>query len=116
MAKANKSLTPSTEKMKFSYNEARKVGDRLEEARWANSIGNLLKERGEYVKALKWYRRDYDISQKLADDTKSCLNLMTTCQCMGEINFRLKDYKEAHFFMVAFMFYSTSYKHHEIAR
>lgn len=82
------------EGMKSYYKAAKESGDREEEARWANQIGHAYKDRGDYVDALTWFRLDYDISAKRRHEGP-CLNLMPTCQCLGEIYHRLEQYKEA---------------------
>lgn len=82
------------EGMKACYRDAKSSGDREEEARWANQIGHAYKDRGDYVDALTWFRLDFDISEKRKTDELP-LNLMTTCQCLGEIYHRLGDYNEA---------------------
>ncbi|CAA7053050.1 unnamed protein product [Microthlaspi erraticum] len=76
---------------KKAYRKALEEGDRREEARWANNIGNLLKNDGEYVKALKWFRIDYDISVKHLPGK----DLLPTCQSLGEIYLRLEEFEEA---------------------
>ncbi len=83
--------------MKSCYKEAKKNGDREEEARWANQIGHALKEHGDYVEALTWFRLDYDISlkRKPVDQASPRVNLMPTCQSLGEIYLRLEDFDEA---------------------
>ncbi|KAG8642972.1 hypothetical protein MANES_12G152000v8 [Manihot esculenta] len=74
-----------------AYRSAKEVGHRQEEARWANLIGNILKNRGEYVEALKWFRIDYDISVKYLPEK----HLLPTCQSLGEIHLRLHQLKDA---------------------
>ncbi|KAL5053290.1 hypothetical protein RYX36_033972 [Vicia faba] len=76
---------------KYSYRTAKEEGNHREEARWANVIGDILKNRGEYVQALKWIRIDYEISRKYLPDNQ----LLTTCQSLGEIYLRLEHFKEA---------------------
>ncbi|VVA98138.1 unnamed protein product [Arabis nemorensis] len=76
---------------KRSYRKAAEVGNRGEEARWANNVGDILKNDGEYVEALKWFRIDYDISVKHLPGK----DLLPTCQSLGEIYLRLEDFKEA---------------------
>ncbi|KAK9678734.1 hypothetical protein RND81_11G230100 [Saponaria officinalis] len=76
---------------KRSYRSAKEIGNRREEARWANVIGDILKNRGQYVEAIKWLRIDYDISSQ-------CLlekDLLPTCQTLGELYLRLEDFSEA---------------------
>lgn len=82
------------EGMKACYRAAKESGDREEEARWANQIGHAYKDRGDYVDALIWFRLDYDISVKRQFDGPR-LNLMPTCQSLGEIYHRLGDYRQA---------------------
>ncbi|OMO57086.1 Leucine-rich repeat, ribonuclease inhibitor subtype [Corchorus capsularis] len=76
---------------KRSYRLAKEEGNRQEEARWANVIGNILKNRGEYVEALKWLRLDYEVSNKYLPEKQ----LLATCQSMGEVYLRLGDYSNA---------------------
>ncbi|XP_026420817.1 protein TONSOKU-like isoform X2 [Papaver somniferum] len=76
---------------KRSYRQASSVGNRPEEARWANVIGDILKNRGEYIEALKWLRIDYELSMKYLPEKQ----LLPTCQSLGEIYLRLQDYKQA---------------------
>ncbi|OVA01147.1 Leucine-rich repeat [Macleaya cordata] len=76
---------------KRAYKQASAVGNRQEEARWANIIGDILKNRGEYVEALKWLRIDYELSMKYLPEKQ----LLPTCQSLGEVYLRLQDYKEA---------------------
>ncbi|KAI9070618.1 hypothetical protein K1719_047416 [Acacia pycnantha] len=76
---------------KTAYRNAKAEGNRREEARWANVIGDLLKNRGEYVEALKWLRIDYDISLKYLPEK----HLLPTCQSLGEIYLRLEHFTDA---------------------
>ncbi|XP_027181634.1 protein TONSOKU-like [Coffea eugenioides] len=76
---------------KRAYKEAKEVGNRAEEARWANYIGNIHKNRGEYVQALKWLRIDYDVSSNFLPDKQ----LLPTCNTLGELYLRLQDFKDA---------------------
>ncbi|KAK8524900.1 hypothetical protein V6N12_029752 [Hibiscus sabdariffa] len=76
---------------KRAYRKAKEEGNRQEEARWANLIGYILKNRGEYVEALKWFRIDYDVSNKYLPEKQ----LLPTCQSLGEVYLRLEHYKDA---------------------
>ncbi|KAK7318472.1 hypothetical protein RJT34_03174 [Clitoria ternatea] len=76
---------------KSAYKNAKAVGNHREEARWANVIGNALKNRGEYFKALDWFQIDYDISRKSLPEK----HLFPTCQSLGEIYLRLERFKDA---------------------
>uniref|UniRef100_A0A7N0TWH9 Protein TONSOKU n=1 Tax=Kalanchoe fedtschenkoi TaxID=63787 RepID=A0A7N0TWH9_KALFE len=76
---------------KQSYKSALAVGNRQEEARWANVIGDMYKNRGEYVEALKWLRIDYEVSTKYLPEK----HLLPTCQSLGEAYLSLADYKHA---------------------
>lgn len=76
---------------KRGFKEAEAVGNRQEEARWANMIGDILKHRGEYVQALKWLRKDYDISVRFLPHRQ----LLATCQSLGELYLRLHQYEDA---------------------
>ncbi|KAL2521328.1 Protein TONSOKU [Forsythia ovata] len=76
---------------KSAYKSAAEVGNRQEEARWANVIGDILKNRGEYVEALRWLRVDYDVSVKHLPEKQ----LLPTCQSLGEVYLRLQHYRDA---------------------
>ena len=86
---------------KRAYKEAKEVGNRAEEARWANYIGNIHKNRGEYVQALKWHRIDYDVSSNFLPDKQ----LLPTCNTLGELYLRLQDFKDALKIQVIFCYY-----------
>ncbi|KAL7102120.1 hypothetical protein ACP275_08G099500 [Erythranthe tilingii] len=75
---------------KRAYNAAEAEGHRQEEARWANVIGDILKNRGEYIEAIKWLLKDYEISQRLPDK-----QLLPTCQSLGEVYLRLHRFRDA---------------------
>lgn len=81
---------------KRAYRTAKEEGNRQEEARWANVIGNSLKNRGEYVEALKWFRIDYEVSTKYLPEKQ----LLPTCQSLGEVYLRLQHYKDALIYQV----------------
>ncbi|KAD6119229.1 hypothetical protein E3N88_10500 [Mikania micrantha] len=74
-----------------AYRNASDEGNRQEEARWANVIGDIFKNRGEYVKALKWYRIDYEVSVKYLPEK----HLLPTCQSLGEVYLRLQHFEDA---------------------
>ncbi|XP_048233146.1 protein TONSOKU isoform X2 [Ricinus communis] len=76
---------------KQAYRSAKEVGNRQEEARWANVIGDILKNRGEYVVSIKWLRIDYQISIKYLPEK----HLLPTCQSLGEVYLRLHDHEQA---------------------
>ncbi|CAN4114152.1 unnamed protein product [Withania somnifera] len=76
---------------KRAYKSAKAEGNRSEEARWANLIGDILKNRGEYVEALRWLRIDYEISLKYLSEKQ----ILPSCQSLGEVYLRLQDYKHA---------------------
>nr|KYP67832.1 Protein BRUSHY 1 [Cajanus cajan] len=76
---------------KAAYRNAKAEGNHREEARWANVIGDILKNRGEYVEALKWLRIDYEISLKHLPEK----HLLPTCQSLGEIYLRLEHFSDA---------------------
>nr|XP_043629643.1 protein TONSOKU [Erigeron canadensis] len=76
---------------KRGYKNASAEGNRQEEARWANVIGDILKKRGEYVEALKWYRIDYEVSTKYLPQK----HLLPTCQSLGEVHLRLQNFQDA---------------------
>ncbi|KAG9128852.1 hypothetical protein Leryth_009609 [Lithospermum erythrorhizon] len=88
---------------KRGYKAAVEVGNRVEEARYANFIGNIFKNRAQYVEALKWLRIDYDLSIKFLD----VHHQIPTCQSLGEVHFRLQNFSEALVFQK---------KHLELAR
>ncbi|PIA41850.1 hypothetical protein AQUCO_02200346v1 [Aquilegia coerulea] len=76
---------------KRAYKEAASVGNVQEEARWANVIGDILKNRGEYIEALKWLRIDYDVSVNHLPEKQ----VLPTCQSLGEVYLRLQNFEEA---------------------
>ncbi|XP_024992039.1 protein TONSOKU [Cynara cardunculus var. scolymus] len=76
---------------KRAYRNASEEGNRQEEARWANVIGDILKNRGEYVEALRWFRLDYEVSIKYLPEKQ----LLPTCQSLGEVYLRLEHFKDA---------------------
>ncbi|KAL4562394.1 hypothetical protein LXL04_034596 [Taraxacum kok-saghyz] len=76
---------------KRAYRNASEEGNRQEEARWANVIGDIFKNRGEYVEALRWFRLDYEVSVKYLPDKQ----LLPTCQALGEVYLRLQHFKDA---------------------
>ncbi|GAB4847721.1 hypothetical protein Ancab_026783 [Ancistrocladus abbreviatus] len=76
---------------KRAYRSAKELGNRREEARWANLIGDILKNRGEYVEALKWLRIDFKISSDYLPEK----DLLPTCQSIGELYLRLQDFENA---------------------
>ncbi|XP_062096975.1 protein TONSOKU [Humulus lupulus] len=76
---------------KRSYQSAKAEGNHQEEAKWANVIGHILKDRGEYVEALRWLRLDYDISLKFLTQ-RHCF---ASCQSLGEVYLLLKQFKDA---------------------
>ncbi|CAL1373979.1 unnamed protein product [Linum trigynum] len=76
---------------KRAYKTAQAEGNRQEEARWANVIGDILKNRGEYVEALRWLRKDYDISVRYLPEK----DLLATCQSIGELYLRLENFSDA---------------------
>ncbi|XP_071722199.1 LOW QUALITY PROTEIN: protein TONSOKU [Rutidosis leptorrhynchoides] len=79
---------------KRAYRSAKEEGNRQEEARWANVTGDILKSRGEYVEALRWFRIDYEISVEYLPQK----HLLPTCQALGEVYLRLEHFKEALYF------------------
>ncbi|KAF2947279.1 protein TONSOKU [Oryza sativa Japonica Group] len=76
---------------KRGYREAVAEGNREEEARWANVIGDIHKRRGEYVEALRWLRIDYKVSVKYLPQR----HLLPSCQSLGEVHLRLGNFSEA---------------------
>ncbi|KAL5715016.1 hypothetical protein ACHQM5_016905 [Ranunculus cassubicifolius] len=76
---------------KRGYREASSTGKCQEEARWANVIGNIHKNRGEYVEALKWLRIDYEVSIKHLPEKQ----ILPTCQSLGEVYLRLQHFQDA---------------------
>lgn len=87
---------PQLSAAKRAYRSAAEEGNRQEEARWANVIGDILKNRGEYVQALKWLRVDYDVSSKYLPEKQ----LLPTCQSLGEVYLRVEDFKHALIYQV----------------
>lgn len=84
---------------KRSFRSAKEEGNRQEEARWANVISDILKNRGEYVEALKWLRIDYDVSVKYLPEKQ----LLPTCQSLGEVYLRLQEFEQALIYQVFFL-------------
>ncbi|KAL6219796.1 hypothetical protein ACLB2K_007555 [Fragaria x ananassa] len=76
---------------KASYRSAKAIANHEEEARWANFIGNLLKDRGEYLQALNWFDIDYDLCNKYLSPKHS----LATCQSLGEVYLRLERFQDA---------------------
>jgi len=76
---------------KRGYKEAVAEGNREEEARWANVIGDIYKRRGEYVEALRWLRVDFEVSVKHLPQR----HLLPSCQSLGEVHLRLGHFSEA---------------------
>ncbi|KAL2906747.1 Protein TONSOKU [Bienertia sinuspersici] len=76
---------------KRAFKSAKDVGNLKEEAKWANVIGDILKNRGEYCQALQWARIDYQVSTQhlLVKDR------LPSCQSMGELYLRLQDFENA---------------------
>lgn len=81
---------------KRSYKQASINGNHQEEARWANVIGDILKQRGEYVEALRWLRVDYEVSCKHLPEKQ----LLPTCQSLGEVYLRLQRFEQALLYQV----------------
>lgn len=81
---------------KRAYDAAVDEGNRQEEARWANVMGHILKNRGEYVEALRWLRKDYEVSLRYLPDKQ----LLATCQSLGELYLRLLQYNDALIYQV----------------
>lgn len=90
---------------KRAYKNAAVEGNRHEEARWANVIGDILKNRGEYVQALKWLRIDYEVSIKYLPEKQ----LLPTCQSLGELYLRLNYFKDALIYQVLIVSHSPSF-------
>lgn len=86
---------------KQAYKAATEVGNRKEEARWANIIGNIFKNRGEYVKALEWIRKDYEVSERFLPEK----DILPTCNTLGELHLRLQNFKEALHYQVKKLLY-----------
>ncbi|GKC30940.1 protein TONSOKU [Tanacetum coccineum] len=95
MKKAKKNEEESNLKeAKRGYRTALEVGNHQEEARWANVVGDIYKNRGEYVKSLTWLRRDFDVSNKFLIEK----DLLPTCQSLGEVHLRLQNFTDALFY------------------
>nr|XP_027074129.1 protein TONSOKU-like isoform X1 [Coffea arabica] len=91
MAKKKKNEEQQLRDAKKACGEAKAVGNRAEEGRWANFIGNIHKNRGEYVEALDWLQKDYDVSVKHLPPNQ----LLPTCNTLGELHLRLQHFHEA---------------------
>lgn len=76
---------------KRGYREASADGNREEEARFANVIGDMYKKRGEYVEAIRWLQIDYKISTKFLPQKQ----ILPTCQSLGEVYFLLGRFQDA---------------------
>lgn len=87
---------------KRAYRNASEEGNRQEEARWANVIGDIFKNRGEYVEALRWFRLDYEVSIKYLPEKQ----LLPTCQALGEVYLRLQHFKDALIYQVLHIIYN----------
>ena len=87
---------PQLSAAKRAFRNAAVEGNRQEEARWANVIGDILKNKGEYVEALKWLRTDYEVSVKYLPEKQ----LLPTCQSLGEVYLRLEYFKDALIYQV----------------
>ncbi|KAK7247552.1 hypothetical protein RIF29_42437 [Crotalaria pallida] len=74
-----------------AYKNAKAEGNHREEARWANVVGDILKNKGEYIESLKWLRIDYEVSHKYLPEK----DLLPTCQSLGEIYLRLRYFSDA---------------------
>ncbi|MQL93894.1 hypothetical protein Taro_026546 [Colocasia esculenta] len=85
------SATKREEDVQFREAEPEADGNHEEEARWANVIDDILKQRGEYVEAFRWLHRDYKVSTKHLPQKQ----LLPTFQSLGEVYFRLERFKEA---------------------
>ncbi|XP_021728098.1 protein TONSOKU-like isoform X2 [Chenopodium quinoa] len=82
---------PELSSARKAYRSAKGIGNRKEEARWANVIGDLHKNRGEYCEALNWLRIDYEISSAFLLQK----DRLPSCQSMGELYLRLHDFANA---------------------
>ncbi|XP_021713921.1 protein TONSOKU-like [Chenopodium quinoa] len=82
---------PELSAARKAYRSAKDIGNRKEEARWANVIGNLHKDRGEYCEALNWLRIDYEISTSFLLQK----DRLPSCQSMGELYLRLHNFQDA---------------------
>ncbi|KAM1068014.1 hypothetical protein ACFX2I_000025 [Malus domestica] len=76
---------------KKSYEYAKAEGTRLQEAQWANVIGNMLKKSGKYAEALKWLNIDYDLSIKYLSQS----HCLPACQSLGELYLCLEVFQHA---------------------
>ncbi|KAJ1413219.1 hypothetical protein SESBI_19764 [Sesbania bispinosa] len=73
-----------------AYRSAENEGNHQEEARWANVIDDKLKNRGEYVEALKWLRVDYEVSLKHLLEK----HMLHTYQSLSEMYLCLEEFTE----------------------
>ncbi|XP_050382074.1 protein TONSOKU [Argentina anserina] len=76
---------------KASYRSAKAISNHEEEARWANVVGNLHKDRGEYLQALTWFSIDYDLCTNYLSPKHS----LATCQSLGDVYLRLERFEDA---------------------
>ncbi|KAB2597114.1 hypothetical protein D8674_000034 [Pyrus ussuriensis x Pyrus communis] len=76
---------------KKSYEDAKAEGTRLQEAQWANVIGNMLKKSGKYAEALKWLSIDYNLSVKYLSQN----HCLPACQSLGELYLCLEVFQHA---------------------
>ena len=80
------------------YRRAKVSGDRQEEARWANTIGHSLKNKGHYLKALHWFHIDYQLCKNYM---ASKHHYFPAIQSIGDIYLRLQRFKEALVYQVS---------------
>ena len=76
---------------KQSFRCAKVEGNRQEEAKWVNVIRHILKDKGEYMEALKWLQLNYDISFKFLTQ-RHCF---ASCQSLNEVHYLVKNFKDA---------------------
>lgn len=90
---------------KKSYEDAKAEGTRLQEAQWANVIGNMLRKSGKYAEALKWLSIDYDLSVKYLSQN----HCLPACQSLGELYLCLEVFQHALLFQVYNFGFSISF-------
>ncbi|CAI9117219.1 OLC1v1018568C1 [Oldenlandia corymbosa var. corymbosa] len=75
-----------------AYQAATESGNRKAEVRWANVIANIyMNNRGAYLDALKWIKKDYDISQEFLPEK----DILPACNTLGELHLRLRNFSQA---------------------
>nr|GEU75804.1 hypothetical protein [Tanacetum cinerariifolium] len=69
---------------RIAFEKAKSKGNKKEEARWANVMGNILVSRGETIPAFAWFSHDH--MQKhlvIADETNDLVEQQRACTQLG---------------------------------